>query len=98
VRKDFWDFLRVGRLPRRAKSLAGIQGTRTDAVCCVGQWLKSSVEKLSDNSRRPRFGVLGAVSRRPEVPFRCLSCHPKQPLKGAEAIYQTVSGRVILRS
>src|SRR5215203_2940273 len=46
----------------------------------------------------PRFGVLGGVSTRPEVLFRRLSCHPKQPPKGAKAIYQTVSGREILRS
>src|SRR5215208_2069077 len=46
VRKGLGDFLRVGRLHRRAKSLTGIQGTRRDAACRAAQWLKSSSETV----------------------------------------------------
>src|SRR5215208_4788814 len=52
VRKGLGDFLRVGRLHRRAKSLTGIQGTRRDAACRAAQWLKSSVERLSEKGKR----------------------------------------------
>jgi hypothetical protein len=64
VRKGLGDFLRVGRLHRRAKSLTGIQGTRRDAACRAAQWLKSSVERLSEKSRRhPKRGRHKAPNR-----------------------------------
>src|SRR5215208_7722863 len=56
VRKGLGDFLRVGRLHRRAKSLTGIQGTRRDAACRAAQWLKSSVERLSEKGYKQHSG------------------------------------------
>jgi hypothetical protein len=70
----------------------------TDAVCQAAKWLKSSVERLSGNSRRASFrfckrgqNTAGSAISPPLVP-------PNGGPEGSKAIYQTVSGRVILRS
>ena len=70
----------------------------TYAVCQAAKWLKSSVEKLSDNSRSGSLWILeGAqndIRSADSAPF----VSPNEGAHGATAIYQTVSRRVILRT
>jgi hypothetical protein len=48
--------------------------------------------------KEPYFGVRRGAARSPLAPFRRLACRQTRVPSGAKTIYQTVSGRVILRS
>src|ERR687889_1611045 len=89
----------------RAGSLAKTRAGRRDASnLSLGQrlgdehttlpifkWLKSSVERLSDNSDRPHHGLPKEAATGPETAFGRLSCRRTWALMGAVTIYQTVS-------
>lgn len=80
-----------GSLVPPAGALSGKVG-----CACYGELPRIVISGTSHGNcliipEEPRFGVLEAASRRTEMPFRRLSCDPKQPSKGAKAIYQTVS-------
>src|SRR5829696_3705514 len=56
------------------------------------------VERLSDNSDRPHHGLPKEAATGPETAFGRLSGRRMWALMGTVTIYQTVSGRDILRS
>ena len=45
------DFLRLARAHQPEESLRAFMDPLADAVCCAAKWLKSSLERLSENLR-----------------------------------------------